>query len=67
MTNVHEEARDSDDKATKPNPLLVEAYNNRGVAKRALGDEAGAKEDFTRARAIAPNLKKDHDEDRPSP
>ena len=67
MTNVHEEARGSDDKATKPNPLLVEAYNNRGVAKRALGDEAGAKEDFAEAWAIDPSLKKDQDEDRPSP
>ena len=35
-------------------PDFAEAYHNRGVARQALGDKAGADADFAQAAALAP-------------
>ena len=43
------------DKAIEHNPEYADAYHNRGVAKRALGDEIGADEDFATAQRLNPN------------
>jgi Flp pilus assembly protein TadD len=40
--------------ALRINPGYVEAWNNRGLARRRAGDEAGARADFTRALMVAP-------------
>jgi len=38
------------------NPNYTQAYNNRGVACRALGDKQGAVDDYNQALRINPNL-----------
>ena len=43
------------DKLLKINPQFVSAYNNRGVAKSALGGDEGADEDFATAQKLDPN------------
>ena len=43
-------------RAIELNPQYAEAYVNRGIAKRAIGDEAGANKDFAQANAIKQNL-----------
>lgn len=42
--------------AIRLDPGYAYAYNNRGVAKRGLGDNSGALEDFFRALQIRPNF-----------
>ena len=37
------------------NPNYVEAYNRRGIARRALGDNKGALADYNAALRINPN------------
>jgi tetratricopeptide (TPR) repeat protein len=36
-------------KSIEINPNLAQAYNNRGIARSALGDKEGAIEDFQKA------------------
>jgi tetratricopeptide (TPR) repeat protein len=43
-------------RALEINPRLATAYNNRGNAKRGLGDVAGALADYDRALALDPRL-----------
>ena len=38
-------------KRERINPNLDAAYNNRGIARRALGDKKGAVADYNQARA----------------
>ena len=52
----YEKAKNYYTKALELNPRYAKAYYNRGIAKEALGDQAGASEDFARAREIDPNL-----------
>ena len=59
MTDDHAKAKGSGGKATKPHPLLYEAYNNRGIAKLALGNTIGAEYDFARATRLDPELKRE--------
>ncbi len=44
-------------KALELNPKLVEAYLNRGFAKRSIGDAEGAKADFTKSIEVDPTPK----------
>ena len=51
-----EAERDAYTKALKLDPNLVEAYNNRGVAKDSLGQHAEAVTDYDQALKLDPNL-----------
>ena len=54
MADDHVKTKASGDNAIKPNPLLYQAYNNRGVAKYNLGDYQGAVTDFDKAIELNP-------------
>ena len=41
------------DKATELRPGYENAYSNRGAAKKAAGDKAGAAEDMAKARSLS--------------
>jgi hypothetical protein len=44
--------------AIRISPDYIVAYYNRGLAKRAKGDEAGAETDIAVARKVNPNIGK---------
>jgi tetratricopeptide (TPR) repeat protein len=44
------------DQAIRLNPNYAEAYNNRGLAKRAKGDFAGGDADIAKAKQLNPSL-----------
>jgi len=50
----YHEANDSFSKAIEADPNFAEAYNNRGLARRALELIATAKDDFSQAISLAP-------------
>ena len=43
-------------RAIELNPEYASAYNNRGVVKSELSDEAGAQADFAKAQELDPSL-----------
>ncbi|MGL5034610.1 MAG: protein kinase domain-containing protein [Microcystaceae cyanobacterium] len=53
------------DQAIKMNPKLAEAYYNRSLAKRSLGDKDEAQEDWTEAIFLDPKLVEREDRDNP--
>jgi tetratricopeptide (TPR) repeat protein len=59
-SSQYEEALRAFDAAARLNPVMPEVFNNRGVAKYAIGDDHGALADFDRAIALEPDGREAH-------